>query len=118
MEDSARKAGEWVVGKLMDVSVIFLEDLINMVKGVKKFLREFRDGLYLMQYRRVQYWVEWEAGKHGLKVVYVAHLFSTQCPKYVSKTEGVAHRYFRCVNCGYDKDRDVVAVMDLYGKGL
>lgn len=69
-----------------------------------------------MQYRRIQYWIEWQAKKHGLKVVYVdPHYSSTHCPKCGKEMEEVAYRYFHCIKCGYENDRDVIAVMNLYG---
>ena len=60
MEDFARKVEKWVVKVAKDfvVDVIKLENLRNMIKLVKGLPSEFRDRLYLMQYRRIQYWVE------------------------------------------------------------
>ncbi|BFI76473.1 hypothetical protein YN1HA_25710 [Sulfurisphaera ohwakuensis] len=60
MEYFARKVGKWVVKVAKDfvVDVIKLENLRNMIKRVKGLPSEFRDRLYLMQYRRIQYWVE------------------------------------------------------------
>ncbi|MCY0860794.1 MAG: RNA-guided endonuclease TnpB family protein [Sulfolobaceae archaeon] len=120
LEDFARKVGKWVVevANSLNVSAIFLEDLNNMIKRVKKLPNEFRDKLYLMQYRRLQYWIEWQAKKHGLKVVYVdPRHSSTHCPKCGKEMKEVDHRYFRCTVCGYENDRDVIAVMNLYGRG-
>ncbi|SAI84998.1 partial OrfB transposase, IS605 family [Saccharolobus solfataricus] len=46
----------------------------------------FRDRLYLMPYRRVQYWVEWEAMKCGLLVEFVnPKCSSVLCPKFGKK---------------------------------
>jgi len=60
MEDFARKVGSWVVdvAKRMGANVIKLESLKNLIKNVDRLPREFRDKLYLMQYRRVQHWIE------------------------------------------------------------
>ncbi|WP_425487471.1 hypothetical protein [Metallosphaera tengchongensis] len=30
--------------------------------------------------------------------------------------EEVAHRYYHCVDCGYENDHDVIAIMNLYGR--
>ncbi|QKR01074.1 IS200/IS605 family element transposase accessory protein TnpB [Metallosphaera tengchongensis] len=119
MEDSSRKVRKWVVvtAKSFDASDIFLEDLNNLIKRVKELPTQFRDRLYFMQYRRLQYWIGWEAKKHRLKVIYVdPHYSSTSCPKYSKEMEEVGHRYFR-YSCGYE-NRDVIAVMDLYGGSL
>ncbi|BBG27970.1 hypothetical protein IC007_2525 [Sulfuracidifex tepidarius] len=66
MED-ARKVGKWVVeiARMMGANVIKLESLRNLIKNVDKLSKEFRDKLYLMQYRRVQYWIVWQARKRG-----------------------------------------------------
>ena len=60
MEDFARKVGSWVVdvAKRMGANVIKLESLKNLIKNVDRLPREFRDKLYLMQYRRIQHWIE------------------------------------------------------------
>jgi len=66
-EDFARKVGKWVVGaKRMGASIIKLESLKNLIRNVGKLAKEFRDKLYLMQYRRLQYWIGWQTKKHGL----------------------------------------------------
>jgi IS605 OrfB family transposase len=120
MEDFARKVGRWVVdvAKRMGANVIKLENLRNLVKNVDKLPKEFRDKLYLMQYRRVQHWIEWQAKKHGILVQYVDPSYSSiSCPKCGRKMVEVAHRYFRCLKCGYENDRDVIAIINLNGRG-
>ncbi|MEM3925919.1 MAG: RNA-guided endonuclease TnpB family protein [Metallosphaera sp.] len=119
MEDFARKVGKWVVdiARVLDANVIKLENLKNLIKHVDKLSSEFRDKLYLMQYRRVQYWIEWQAKKHGLLVVYVnPHYSSVSCPKCGKKMVEVSYRWFKCI-CGYENDRDVIAIMNLNGRG-
>ncbi|BBG25177.1 hypothetical protein IC006_2512 [Sulfuracidifex tepidarius] len=66
MED-ARKVGKWVVeiARMMGANVIKLESLRNLIKNVDKLSKEFRDKLYLMQYRRLQYWIVWQAKERG-----------------------------------------------------
>jgi IS605 OrfB family transposase len=102
---------------MYNVSAIFIEDLNNMIRHVSKLSKPFRDKLYLMQYRRIQYWIEWQAIKHCLKVVKVPAFYtSARCPKCKGEMREYAHRQFRCVSCGYEDDR-VIAVMNLYGRG-
>ncbi|BAB66867.1 putative transposase [Sulfurisphaera tokodaii str. 7] len=84
---------------------------------LNKLPSEFRDKLYLMQYRRVQYWVEWQAKKHGLLVVYVNPRYSSvSCPKCGKKMVEVSYRWFKCI-CGYENDRDVIGIMNLNRRG-
>jgi len=119
MEDFARKVGKWVVEIAEDLcaNVIKLENLRNLIKNVDKLPSEFRDKLYLMQYRRIQYWIEWQAKKHGILVQYVNPSYSSvSCPKCGRKMKEVSHRWFKC-NCGYENDRDVIAVVNLNRRG-
>ena len=118
-EDFARKVGKWVVEIAGDfgANVIKLENLRNLIKNVDKLPSEFRDKLYLMQYRRIQYWVEWQAKKRGMAVKYVNPSYSSvSCPKCGRKMKEVSHRWFRC-SCGYENDRDVIAIVNLNRRG-
>jgi len=119
MEDFARKVGKWVVeiAEDFDANVIKLESLKNLIKNVEKLSKEFRDKLYLMQYRRIQYWISWQARKHGMIVKLVNPSYSSvSCPKCGQKMKEVSRRWFRC-NCGYENDRDVIAVVNLNRRG-
>ncbi|QXJ32468.1 RNA-guided endonuclease TnpB family protein [Saccharolobus shibatae] len=119
MEDFARKVGKWVVEIAEDfnANVIKLERLTNLVKRAKDLPSEFRDKLYLMQYRRIQYWVGWQARKHGMLVEYVNPSYSSvSCPKCGERMVEVSHRWFGC-SCGYENDRDVIGIMNLNGRG-
>lgn len=119
MEDFARKVGKWVVeiAKGFGANVIKLENLRNLIKNVDKSPKEFRDKLYLMQYRRIQYWISWQARKHGMVIEFVNPSYSSvSCPKCGRKMKEVSHRWFKC-SCGYENDRDVIAVVNLNGRG-
>ncbi len=103
---------------MLDATVIFLEDLNNIIKNVNKLVKPFRDKLYLMQYRRIQYWIEWQATKNDIRVIKVSASYtSTRCPKCGKEMKEYAYRQFICTKCGYENDRDVIAVMNLYGRG-
>jgi putative transposase len=119
MEDFARKVGKWVVdvARMIGANVIKLESLKNLIKNVEKLSKEFRDKLYLMQYRRLQYWISWQAKKRGMTVEFVNPKYSSvSCPKCGQRMVEVSHRWFKC-SCGYENDRDVIAVVNLNGRG-
>jgi transposase, IS605 OrfB family, central region len=119
MEDYARKVGKWVVEIAEDfgANIIKLENLRNLIKNVDRLPGEFRDKLYLMQYRRLQYWISWQARKHGVVVEFVNPRYSSvSCPKCGQKMRGVSHRWSKCA-CGYENDRDVIAITNLNGRG-
>jgi len=118
-DDFAKKVGKWVVevAGMIGANVIKLESLKNLLRNVNKLPREFHDKLYLMQYRRLQYWISWQAKKHGILVQYVNPSYSSvSCPKCGKRMEEKGYRWFRC-NCGYENDRDVIAIMNLNGRG-
>ncbi|PSN94218.1 transposase [Candidatus Marsarchaeota G2 archaeon ECH_B_2] len=119
-EDYARKVGKWVVEvaeRMTGANVIKLESLKNLIKNVDKLPKEFRDKLYLMQYHRLQYWICWQAKKHGMLVEFVNPRYSSvSCPKCGRKMVEVSHRWFKC-NCCYENDRDVIAITNLNGRG-
>jgi IS605 OrfB family transposase len=119
MEDFARKVGRWVVEIAEDfgANVIKLESLKNLIKNVSKLPKEFHDKLYLMRYRRLQYWISWQARKHGMVIEFVNPSYSSvSCPKCGKRMEEVGYRWFKC-SCSYENDRDVIAVVNLNGRG-
>ncbi|MCY0859962.1 MAG: zinc ribbon domain-containing protein, partial [Sulfolobaceae archaeon] len=40
---------------------------------------------------------------------------STHYPKCGNEIEEEGYSYYLCLKCGYENDRDVIAVMNLYG---
>ena len=118
-EDFARKVGKRIVEEAikMNANVIKLENLKNMIKHVKNLHKELRDKLYLMQYRKIQYWIDWQAKKHGLLIKYVYAAYSSiKCPKCNRKMKEISYRWFKC-KCGYENDRDIIAIVNLNGRG-
>ena len=114
MEDFARKVGKWVVdvARMYNANVIKLENLKNLIKHVGRLSPEYRDKLYLMQYRRIQYWISWQAEKHGILVQFVDPRYSsTTCPRCGAKMVETKHRWLKCPHCGYENDRDVIAIL-------
>jgi len=101
----------------MDANVIKLENLKYMIKKVKKLHKKFRNKLYLMQYRKIQYWIDWLSKKNGLLINYVYAAYSSiKCPKCNNKMNEISYRWFKC-NCGYENDRDIIAIENLNGRG-
>jgi len=118
-EDFARKVSKRVVEEAikMNANVIILENLKNLIKHVKNLHKQLRDKLYLMQYRKIQYWIDWQAKKHGLLINYVYAAYSSiKCPKCNRKMKEIYHRWFKC-SCGYENDRDIIAIINLNGRG-
>jgi len=118
--DFAKKVGRWIVeiAMLLKANVIVLERLNRMICHVNNLRKNYRLKLYLMQYRRVQEWIEWQAKKYGLKVIRANPAYSsTTCPKCGTLMRESDYRTFRCEKCGFEDHRDYIAVLNLYGRG-
>ena len=112
--DFAKKAGEWVVdvARGLGANTIVLEDLRGLWEKLDKMQKT------LLQYSRIQKWIEWQAKKHGMNVVYVSPRYtSLTCPKCKGAMVDLGNRTVKCLNCGYEDNRDYVAVYNLYGRG-
>jgi len=120
LTDFAKKVGKWVVdiALLLKANVIVLERLKKMVSHVNGLRKDYRLKLYLMQYRRIQGWIEWQAKKHGLRVVKVNPAYSsTICPKCRALMKENGYRLLKCEKCSFEEHRDYVSVLNLYGRG-
>ncbi|BBG25557.1 hypothetical protein IC007_0062 [Sulfuracidifex tepidarius] len=117
MEDFAKKVGRWVVeeAERMGVNVIKLGSLRNLIKNVDKLPKEYRDKLYFVQYRLLQYRISWQARKRGGRRVCYPSYSSVSCPK-CGKMEEKEYRWFRCA-CGYENDLDATAIVNLNRRG-
>ena len=118
--DFAKKVGKWVIeiALLLKANVIVLEKLKKLINHVDELRKDYRLKLYLMQYRRVQWWIEWQARKYGLKVIKVNPAYSSiTCPKCGEKMKESGYRTLKCEKCGFEEHRDYIAVLNLYGRG-
>jgi len=119
--DFAKKVGRWIVdiALLLKANVIVLEELNRMINHFGDKRKNYRLKLYLMQYSRIQKWIEWEAQKYGLKVIKVNPAYSsTTCPKCGTLMKESGYRTLLCEKCGFEEHRDYVSVLNLYGRGL
>jgi len=118
--DFAKKVGRWVVeiALMLKANVIVLEKLKKLINHVDELRKDYRLKLYLMQYRRIQWWIEWQAKKHGLKVIKVNPAYSSiTCPKCGALMKETSYRTLKCEKCGFEEHRDYIAVLNLYGRG-
>jgi transposase len=61
-----------------------------------------------MQYRKIQYWIDWQAKKHGLLIDYVYTAYSSiKCPKCKIKNERNLLSLAKS-KCGYENDRNIL----------
>ena len=49
-----------------------------------------------MQYRKIQYWIDWQAKKHGLLIDYVYTAYSSiKCPKCKRKMKEIYYCWLK-----------------------
>jgi len=111
----AKRIVDFAIAHGMDTIVI--EDLNNLNKKSRKLKKPWRERLIYMAYRKLLWWIEWEAKKHGLTVVKVnPRGTSTTCPYCYIKMVNVGYRRFKCPICGFRADRDTIAVLNLISR--
>ncbi|ADB57341.1 RNA-guided endonuclease TnpB family protein [Archaeoglobus profundus] len=98
---------------------IVLEDLNGLRDKQAKLKKSWSERFTFFVYRKLQSWIEWQAKKEGLAVVYVNPKNSSRtCPKCKSLNTKFENRTLVCKNCGFTMDRDSVAIINLTGKWL
>ena len=95
------------------------EDLTGLIENLRKFPREHRAGLIILSYRKISEWIDWQSEKHGVPVIVIEPRgTSTRCPKCNTKMKENGYRIFKCKACGFEADRDTVAVLNIEKKAL
>ena len=90
------------------------EDLTNLVNSLRKLPKEHRVSLLILSYRRLEQWIDWQCEKNGVPIIVVEPRgTSTTCPMCSSKLVENSHRNLRCPKCGFEADRDTIAVMNI-----
>ncbi|EZQ01864.1 transposase, partial [Candidatus Acidianus copahuensis] len=114
--DWARKEAIRVINyaKRLGKDTIILEDLNGLNERQPDLKKSWRERFQYMAYRTLQFWISWEGFKHGIAVVTVPpHYTSTHCPYDGEEMVEVGHRLFKCKKCGFQADRDSIAVLNL-----
>jgi len=96
---------------------VAIEDLTGLKETIRTLPKEHRVRLMTLAYRRLLWWIKWQAAKRGVAVVEVdPRGTSTTCPKCGGKMEEVGHRRMKCVKCGFEAGRDIVAILNIEKK--
>ena len=119
-DDFVRQVSRKIVlfAKERGYDTIVLEDLNGLRHEQAKMKKLWRERFTFFAYRKLQNWIEWQAKKEGLAVVYVNPKNSSRtCPKCKSLAK-FENRMLVCKNCGFTMDRDSVAIINLTDKWL
>ncbi|GAB6946541.1 RNA-guided endonuclease TnpB family protein [Vulcanisaeta sp. JCM 16161] len=119
IEDWARRTAVRVVKHALVSNVLIVrEDLNGLINALRRLPKSHRRNLIMLGYRRLAYWIDWEAMKHGVPVKAVnPRGSSTTCPICGGKLIKAGYRRLKCPACGFEGDRDVIAVMNLSKMG-
>jgi IS605 OrfB family transposase len=115
IEDWAKKVSRLIVflAKRHQYAVA-REDLTNLVNNLRKLPKEHKMGLTIISYRRLEQWIDWQCEKNGVPIIVVEPRgTSTTCPMCSSKLVENSYRRLRCPRCGFEADRDTIAVMNI-----
>jgi IS605 OrfB family transposase len=95
------------------------EDLTGLIERLRKLPREHKVSLLILSYRKISEWIDWQCEKHGVPSTAVDPMdTSTKCPRCSSKMRENGYRVFKCSRCGFEADRDTVAVLNIEKRAL
>jgi len=115
VEDWTKKTAKRIVEEARERQcAVAVEDLTGLREAIRELPKEHRVKLMALAYRCLLWWIKWQATKRGVMVVEVdPRGTSTMCPKCGGRMEEVGHRRMKCVKCGFEEDRDVVAILNI-----
>ncbi|ADM28464.1 transposase, IS605 OrfB family [Ignisphaera aggregans DSM 17230] len=120
VEDWARKTALEIVMKAKQNSyAVAREDLNGLIESLRKLPKDHRVKMMILSYRKLVYWIDWQSQKHGVRVIIVDPKdTSSECPKCRSKMVENGYRKMKCPLCGFEADRDIVAILNIEKKAL
>jgi len=120
LEDWARKTAHTIIllarqGQL----AVAREDLTGLVESLRRLPKGHRTALIALGYRRLAFWIDWQAEKNGVPLFVVEPAgTSSTCPRCGAKLVEAGHRRLRCPRCGLEADRDSIAVLNIERRAL
>ncbi|MFP3265141.1 MAG: RNA-guided endonuclease TnpB family protein [Acidilobus sp.] len=120
IEDWARKVSHTIISLAKQSQLaVAREDLTGLVESLRELPKGHRTALIALGYRRLAFWIDWQAEKGGvpLFVVDPADTSST-CPRCGARLVEVGYRRLRCPKCGFEADRDTIAILNIEGRAL
>ncbi len=120
IEDWAKKTSHKIVVLAKQYQyAIAREDLTGLVESLRKLPKDHRVALLILSYRRLELWIDWQAEKRGVPLIAVEpEGTSTTCPRCSARMRENGYRVLKCTKCGFEADRDTVAVLNIEKKAL
>jgi len=120
IEDWARKTSHIIVSLAKQSQLaIAREDLTGLIENLRRLPKDHRVALIALGYRRLGYWIDWQAEKSGVPLLVVDPAgTSSTCPKCGTKLVEIGYRRLRCPKCGFEADRDTIAILNIEKRAL
>jgi IS605 OrfB family transposase len=120
IEDWARRTSHMIISLARQGQLaVAREDLTGLIESLRKLPKDHRTALLALGYRRLAFWVDWQAEKGGVPLLVVDPAgTSTTCPRCGTKLVEVGYRRLRCPRCGLEADRDTIAVLNIERRAL
>jgi len=120
IEDWARKTAHMIISLAKQSQLaVAREDLTGLIESLRELPKEHRTALIALGYRRLGFWIDWQAEKNGVPLLVVDPAdTSSTCPRCGTKLVEVGYRRLRCPRCGFEADRDTIAILNIEGRAL
>jgi len=120
IEDWARKTAHRIISLAKQSQLaVAREDLTGLLESIRRLPKDHRTVLIALGYRRLGYWIDWQAEKNGVPILVVDPAgTSSTCPRCGTKLVEAGHRRLRCPRCGLEADRDTIAILNIERRAL
>jgi len=120
IEDWAKRTSHTIISLAkQDQLAVAREDLTGLIESLRKLPKGHRTALVILGYRRLAFWIDWQAEKNGVPIFIVEPAgTSSTCPRCGAKLVEIGHRRLRCPKCGFEADRDSIAVLNIERRAL
>ncbi|NAZ38729.1 MAG: IS200/IS605 family element transposase accessory protein TnpB [Acidilobus sp.] len=120
IEDWARRTSHMIISLAKQSQLaVAREDLTGLVGGLRRLPKDHRVALVMLGYRRLAFWMDWQAEKNGVPLFVVDPAgTSSTCPRCGAELVEAGHRRLRCPSCGLEADRDTIAILNIEGRAL
>ena len=120
IEDWARKTSHMIISLTKQGQLaVAREDLTGLIESLRRLPKDHRTALIILGYRRLAFWIDWQAEKNGVPLLVVDPAdTSSTCPRCGARLVEVGYRRLRCPRCGFEADRDTIAILNIEGRAL
>ena len=120
IEDWARRTAHTIISLAKQSKLaVAREDLTGLIESLRRLPKGHRTALVMLGYRRLGYWLDWQAEKNGVPLFVVDPAgTSSTCPRCGAELVEAGHRRLRCPRCGLEADRDTIAILNIGGRAL